>query len=438
MASWFGFSGSPMFLPNGHVVALNNSGGTFSQNGLSQSLAWGIRADCLWELLKANGLLDKVNVPPEAASVDIERFSKPDPELEKLQKVNKLLAAAQDDVRFSRLEAAIAKCNDAAQQLPDYATIYGLRGSVYLDYASHNLKPTDPQTRKYNQMALEDENRALQLDPVNTNYYLEVAMANCNLTNISAPLGKRVPVPSSIELADRMINNPSTSLHDKVFAYRVALMPWASVPILSHISRKPTRSFPPIIPSTGPCPSITPTTTIRRNLLVTSSLAKHSKAHWPKAKPPGNSPPAKTTHSATPNAPSSWLPKLAKAPITKRITLWPLSPELMPSPATSPTPSSINKKRIQIAPEHKRAPYTDYLAAYQVHKPCAHPVISKVPSQNTFFSHRFASVPHSSFPIPHSPFPIPHSAFRIPHSPLAFSVTYTCQAIPRPHFVTKH
>ncbi len=46
MAGWFGFSGSPMFLPNGHVVALNNSGGTFSQNGLTATLTWGIRADC--------------------------------------------------------------------------------------------------------------------------------------------------------------------------------------------------------------------------------------------------------------------------------------------------------------------------------------------------------------------------------------------------------
>ena len=135
--------------------------------------------------------------------------------------MNQLLADARDDSRFSWEQAAITKCNEAAQQLPDYAAIYGLRGSLYLDYASHNLKPSDPQTQKYNQMSLEDENRALQLDPANTDYYLEVAMANSNLANLNAPIGKRKPVPASIELADRIIGNPSVSPHDKAFAYRV-------------------------------------------------------------------------------------------------------------------------------------------------------------------------------------------------------------------------
>ncbi len=369
MASWFGFSGSPMFLPNGHVVALNNSGGTFSQNGLSQSLAWGIRADCLWELLKANGLLDKVNVPPEAASVDIERFSKPDPELEKLQKVNKLLAAAQDDVRFSRLEAAIAKCNDAAQQLPDYATIYGLRGSVYLDYASHNLKPTDPQTRKYNQMALEDENRALQLDPVNTNYYLEVAMANCNLTNISAPLGKRVPVPSSIELADRMINNPSTSVHDKVFAYRVR----ANAMGFSPDSLAYLKKADALIPSDYSihwtmslyyANNNNPQEFARYKQLsqtFQSALAK-SEASWKLATSKDDSQrDAKRAFELASEACQS----------TNYQAYYALA-ALAGAYAESGDFShavEYQQKALQIAPEHKARPYTDYLAAYQVHKP---------------------------------------------------------------------
>jgi tetratricopeptide (TPR) repeat protein len=221
MAGWYGFSGSPMFLPNGHVVALNNSGGTFTQSGLTTTLTWGIRADCLWELLKANHLLDKVNLPPEAAAVDIERFSKPDPELEKLQKVNKLLADARLDMQFSRHQAAIDKCKQAAEQLPEYAAIYGLRGDVYMDYASRNFKLTDPKMQEYNQLALTDANRAVQLDPTNTRYYLDLAMANCNLANLNTTIGKRNVVPASIEVADRLINSPGVSPEDKVFAYRV-------------------------------------------------------------------------------------------------------------------------------------------------------------------------------------------------------------------------
>jgi tetratricopeptide (TPR) repeat protein len=230
MASWFGFSGSPIFLPNGHVAALNNSGGTFTQNGMSTNLAWGIRADCLWELLKANNLLDKVNVPPEAAAVDIERFSQPDPQMERLQKVNALLADASIDYQFSRHEAAIEKCNEAAKELPDYAAIYGLRGKAYLDYGARNFKLTDPQFQKYDQLALADENRAVQLDPSNTDYYLEVAMANCYLANLNMRIGQRKVVPASIELADRIIDNSNSTPQNKVFAYRIRANAMAFAP----------------------------------------------------------------------------------------------------------------------------------------------------------------------------------------------------------------
>jgi tetratricopeptide (TPR) repeat protein len=220
MVGWFGFSGSPMFLPNGHVVALNNSGGTFSQNGLTATLTWGIRADCLWELLKANGLLDKVNLPPEAAAVDIERFSQPDPELEKLQKVDQLLADAHRDVNFARYQTAIDKCNQAAQQMPYYAAIYRARGGMYMDYAALNFKPKDPQLRQYNQMALEDAKRATQLDPASSDGYLEIATANCNLAN-SNTTGKRVGVPAAVEIADKIIGDASVTPADRTYAYRV-------------------------------------------------------------------------------------------------------------------------------------------------------------------------------------------------------------------------
>ncbi len=222
MANWFGFSGSPIFLPNGHVVALNNSGGTFTQNGLSTTLAWGIRADCLWELLKANNLLDKVNVPPEAAAVDITRFSQPDPVVEQLQKVDQLLIDARIDLKFSRYQAALDKCNEAAKEMPYYAAVYGCRGNMYLDIAGLTFKPHDPKMRQYLQSALEDENKAVQLDPSNTDYYLEVATANCNLANISNPASaKRVGSTEAVQLADKIINDSSVVPNNRIYAYRV-------------------------------------------------------------------------------------------------------------------------------------------------------------------------------------------------------------------------
>jgi tetratricopeptide (TPR) repeat protein/S1-C subfamily serine protease len=222
MANWFGFSGSPIFLPNGHVVALNNSGGTRSQNGLSITQAWGIRADCVWEVLKANHLLDKVNLPPEAAAVDVERFSQPDPELKKMQQVDQLLADARIDLRSSRYEEALDKCNEAAKQLPNYADVYSTRGDVYINTASLNTKADDPKRKQYDESGLADKKHALQLDPDNTALYLDVAVATTNLANMNKPAGsKTVGVDSAIEVADKMLKDDSISTSNKVYAYRV-------------------------------------------------------------------------------------------------------------------------------------------------------------------------------------------------------------------------
>src|SRR5207253_1677651 len=52
MATWGGFSGSPVYLPNGHVVALHNMARYVpGRGGEVKSIPHGVRVDCLWELL---------------------------------------------------------------------------------------------------------------------------------------------------------------------------------------------------------------------------------------------------------------------------------------------------------------------------------------------------------------------------------------------------
>ena len=72
--SWFGFSGSPILLSNGHVAAVQNSITKVEQNGMTASLTHGIRIDCLWELLVFHGLDGKVSVPISKADLRLERF----------------------------------------------------------------------------------------------------------------------------------------------------------------------------------------------------------------------------------------------------------------------------------------------------------------------------------------------------------------------------
>ena len=222
MANWFGFSGSPMLLPNGHIIALNNSGITFNQNGLSVTLAWGIRADCIWEVLKANHLLGKVNLPKEAAAVDVARFYQPDPELKRLEQVDHMLAEARMDLRSSRYQEALGKCSEAAKLLPNYAAVFDTRGDVYINTASLSLKSGDPQRLKYNQLGLADKKQALQLDPANTALYLDVAVATVNLANLTKPAGsKTVGSASAVAVADKMLSDASVSASNKAYACRV-------------------------------------------------------------------------------------------------------------------------------------------------------------------------------------------------------------------------
>ncbi|HZZ28310.1 MAG TPA: tetratricopeptide repeat-containing serine protease family protein [Pirellulales bacterium] len=221
MANWFGFSGSPIFLTNGHVVALNNSGRTETQNGMSTALAYGVRVDCLWELLKSNHLLDQVNIPPEAKLVDVERFSEPDPTVELLNKVNRLLDDARIDLTYSRYLQAGEKCNQAAHLMPNYARVYQTRGGVYADYCAETYKFKDPQGLYYDQLAFNDARKAVELDPENSDAYLDLGMFTSNLVNAKIADGYHHFVSAVVEIADKIIDAPGVPSYTKAYAYTV-------------------------------------------------------------------------------------------------------------------------------------------------------------------------------------------------------------------------
>ena len=106
--------------------------------------------------------------------------------------------------------------------MPYYAAIYRTRGSMYMDYAALNFKPKDPQLRQYNQLALEDEKRATQLDPVNFDGYLEMATANCNLANSD--------VTKSVSAFHRPSKSPTKSSPTPVFRQTIEPTPIGCVP----------------------------------------------------------------------------------------------------------------------------------------------------------------------------------------------------------------
>ena len=84
MKSWAGFSGSAVMLANGHLAALHNAGDTIEnplRAGRTVNLAWGIRVDCLWELLAYHKLDDKVLLPIDKSELRLDRFKESEKEL---------------------------------------------------------------------------------------------------------------------------------------------------------------------------------------------------------------------------------------------------------------------------------------------------------------------------------------------------------------------
>ena len=119
--SWFGASGAPIFLPNGHVVAIH-----FGRNpdlGLSQDLAFGIRADCLWELLAYHNLTSQVSIPVDPASIGLARYREPDLYETNCHTAMSLVAQCDRMMLKGEFMAARENCNQALLLAPSYETL---------------------------------------------------------------------------------------------------------------------------------------------------------------------------------------------------------------------------------------------------------------------------------------------------------------------------
>lgn len=222
MSSWFGFSGAPIFLDNGKVVALNNCSKSESQGGMSTSIAYAIRSDCLWELIKHHGLSREIDLPDGALNVDISKFEKEDENEVLLDSVEKLLALAAIEVDNNRESAAVEKCNEAIKMMPSIAKAYSTRGLAYNQYAVFRIaKEGFHQKKQYYEYANNDQKKAMQLDPTNPDYYLDFAMTSVNLTNNRNYNEAYQYVPGAIAIADSLITEPSLNRSRKMYALRI-------------------------------------------------------------------------------------------------------------------------------------------------------------------------------------------------------------------------
>jgi tetratricopeptide (TPR) repeat protein len=132
-----GTSGSPLFLANGHVVALNNAGGTREDRGSRVLVNYAVRVDALWELLVYHGLDDKVRVKPGRTGVSVSRYLLPDARRVKVQRVVENVNEAEQLLLNHDWAAAAEKCTEAIREAPNYARAYKVRAQIFADYETH-------------------------------------------------------------------------------------------------------------------------------------------------------------------------------------------------------------------------------------------------------------------------------------------------------------
>lgn len=170
MATFPGFSGSPVFLPNGRVVAVHNSAPEAKNPNTGQVIAkpHGIRIDCLWELLVYHNLDQMVPLPIARSEVEarLPRWLQPHPEEEAVEQAYNLLIDAARRIYLERdYQGGIDRATQALNVLPEFARPYFIRAHGYLHLWFFNRR----------QMTSEERLRVLQQAQADIEEYIRRA-----------------------------------------------------------------------------------------------------------------------------------------------------------------------------------------------------------------------------------------------------------------------
>jgi hypothetical protein len=231
LASWFGFSGSPLFLPNGHVIGLHNSGRGVTIKGQDEEikrhveLAYGVRVDCLWELLAYHHLDDKVPLPIDKSKLLLARYERPDPALERYRQAEKLVKLAEQLLAEDRYAEAGDKCNEATKICPGYSRAYFVRAMNYTVYNLNRFpggvvegEPVNPERLRYAQLSYEDAKTYLSMNPNDPDALLFICQKISDV-DLYGRTYSEANQNTVINTATKLIDNPSVPNRLKARAY---------------------------------------------------------------------------------------------------------------------------------------------------------------------------------------------------------------------------
>ena len=132
--SWFGSSGGPIFLASGHVVAIDTESGQLRRNDRTANVNFGVRIDCIWELLAYHNLTDQVTLPAGTGTIDLACYQRTDTQDAKTHSAMALVSACDRLMLSGDFELACEQCNQAILLAPTYAKAFRMRGNVLREY----------------------------------------------------------------------------------------------------------------------------------------------------------------------------------------------------------------------------------------------------------------------------------------------------------------
>jgi hypothetical protein len=238
LASWYGFSGSPLFLPNGHVIGLHNSahGVTLEKEDRHVELAYGVRVDCLWELLAYHHLDGQVAIALDKSKLLLARYDRPDPALEKYNQAAKLVGEA-DNLLFAKEYAdGVDKCQAAIELCPGYSKAYLTRALIYTNYNVDRFPggivvgtPVNKEQLKFARFALDDAQTYMEMNPNSAEACLLFCMKTIDVDIIRQVYNlKRHEIV--IGVTTRLIEDPSVPTVVKARAYTARAAVRTNVP----------------------------------------------------------------------------------------------------------------------------------------------------------------------------------------------------------------
>jgi len=183
VATFGGFSGSPLFTADGRVVAVHNAVRIAGEGGSSTRISQGVRVDALWELIAHHRLDAWLPLGMDRRDLSVERYLRPDPQTEKYHRAVALASQANTLMGQKKYAEAVNRCNDAIAEQPAYGPPYLLRSRCYGEYwiAQQDAKAISAADMvKYAELALADAKRFVDIDSDNARAYVTYALAMTN------------------------------------------------------------------------------------------------------------------------------------------------------------------------------------------------------------------------------------------------------------------